>query len=61
MEGVTYEVDPDLAGEEVVLWWGPFDQELYVEHGDRRYGPYGPVGGPIPLHKYRKHQKTRAC
>lgn len=60
VEGVTYEVDPDLAGEEVVLWWGLFDQELYVEHGDRRYGPYGPVGGPIPLHKYRKHQKTRS-
>jgi len=60
VEGVAYEVDPDLAGEEVVLWWGLFDQELYVEHGDRRYGPYGPVGGPIPLHKYRKHQKTRS-
>lgn len=60
VEGVAYEVDPDLAGEDVVLWWGLFDQELYVEHGDRRYGPYGPVGGPIPLHKYRKHQKTKS-
>lgn len=58
VEGVTYEVDPDLAGEDVVLWWDLFDQELYVEHGERRYGPYGPIGGPIPLHKYRKHQKT---
>ena len=38
VEGVAYEVDPDLAGEDVVLWWGLFDQELYVEHGDRRYG-----------------------
>lgn len=60
VDGVVYEVDPDLAGEDVVLWWGLFDQELYVEHGDRRYGPYGPVGGPIPLHKYRKHQKTKS-
>ncbi len=60
VDGVAYEVDPDLAGEDVVLWWGLFDQELYVEHGDRRYGPYGPVGGPIPLHKYRKHQKTKS-
>lgn len=60
VEGVAYEVDPDLAGEDVVLWWGLFDQELYVEHGDRRYGPYGPVGGPIPLHKYRKHQKSKS-
>ena len=51
---------PDLAGEEVVLWWGLFDQELYVEHGDRRSGPFTSVGGPIPLHKYRKFQKSKA-
>jgi hypothetical protein len=46
--GVNYEVDPDLAGETVILWWGIFDDELYVEHGDKRFGPYVPVGGPIP-------------
>ncbi len=39
IEGVTYEVDADLAGEEVILWWGLFDRDLYVEHGERRYGP----------------------
>jgi hypothetical protein len=54
-----YEVDPDLAGETVILWWGLFDTELYVEHGERRYGPYRPVGGPIPLHRYRRFKKTR--
>ena len=54
-----YEVDPDLAGETVILWWGLFDTELYVEHGERRYGPYTPVGGPIPLHRYRRFKKTR--
>src|SRR3954454_2209960 len=26
--GVVYEVDPELAGETVVVWWGLFDQEL---------------------------------
>jgi hypothetical protein len=40
VDGVTYEVDPDLAGETVMLWWGLFDQDLYVEYGERRYGPY---------------------
>jgi hypothetical protein len=60
VEGVAYEVAPDLAGEEVVLWWGLFDQELYIEHGDRRSGPFSPVDGPIPLHKYRKFQKSKA-
>jgi hypothetical protein len=55
--GVNYEVDPDLSGETVVLWWGIFDNELYIEHGDKRFGPYAP-GGPIPLHRYRSFKKT---
>jgi hypothetical protein len=59
VDGVSYEVDPDLAGETVVLWWGLFDNELYVEAGERRYGPYTPVGAPIPLHCYRSFKKTR--
>ena len=59
VDAVPYEVDPNLAGEEVVLWWGLFDSELYVEQGERRYGPYRPVGGPIPLHRYRRFKKTR--
>lgn len=58
VEGVAYTVDPNLAGETVVLWWGLFDQELYVEHDEQRYGPYHPVGGPIPLHRYRRFKKT---
>jgi hypothetical protein len=57
--GVSYEVDAELAGETVVVWWGLFDQELWVEHGEERYGPILPVGGPIPLHRYRKHRKSR--
>ena len=57
--GVAYEVDPELAGETVVVWWGLFDQELFVEHGDDRYGPYDPIGGPVPLHRYRRHRKSR--
>jgi hypothetical protein len=57
--GVAYEVDAELAGETVVVWWGLFDQELWVEHGDERSGPFMPAGGPIPLHRYRKHRKSR--
>ncbi len=59
VDGVAYEVDPDLAGETVVLWWGLFDNELYVEKGERRFGPYLPVDGPIPLHRYRKFKKGK--
>lgn len=57
--GVAYEVDPELAGETVVVWWGLFDQELWVEHGEERFGPFRPAGGPVPLHRYRRHRKSR--
>lgn len=40
------------------MWWGLFDYELFVEWDDRRFGPYLPAGGPIPLHRYRKHTKS---
>jgi hypothetical protein len=46
------------AGETVVVWW-VFDQELWVEHGEERFGPYHPVGCPISLYRYRKHRKSR--
>lgn len=57
--GVTYELDAELAGEEVIVWWGLFDQELFAELGEDRYGPFQPLGGPIPIHRYRKHRKSR--
>jgi hypothetical protein len=56
--GVRYEVDPELAGETVPLWFGLYDDQLFVEHGERRYGPYAPSGGPIPLHHYHSFKKT---
>jgi hypothetical protein len=58
VEGVKYRVSPELAGEKVVLWWGMFDQELFVELDGEKYGPYFTDEGPIPLHKYRSHKKT---
>ena len=60
VDGISYEVDPSLAGETVTLWWGLFDQELFVEHADQRFGPFGPIDGPIPLHRYRSFRKSTA-
>jgi hypothetical protein len=60
IDGTQYEVEPDMAGDFVVLWWGLFDDELYVEHDGERYGPYHPVAGPIPLHRYRAFKRNKA-
>jgi hypothetical protein len=59
VDGVPYQVDAELAGETVLLWWGLFDDQLFIEHGEQRYGPYHPVGGPIPLNRYRRFKKTK--
>lgn len=56
---MTYELDPELAGETVTVWWGLFDQDLFAELDERQFGPFQPVGGPVPLHRYRKHRKSR--
>ena len=44
----------------MTLWWGLFDQELFVEFEGKRFGPYQPSRGAIPLYRYRKYQKSRA-
>jgi hypothetical protein len=58
--GTAYEVEPDMAGETVVLLWGLFDDEMYVEFDGEKFGPYHPVSGPIPLHRYRAFKRGKA-
>ncbi|MCF4987250.1 DDE-type integrase/transposase/recombinase [Pseudomonas syringae] len=60
IEGTTFEVEPDMAGESVVLLWGLFDNELYAEFNGERFGPFYPVSGPIPLHRYRAFRRSKA-
>lgn len=60
VEGTSYEVEPDMAGEYVLLLWGLFDNELYVEYESVRTGPYYPVAGPIPLNRYRAFKRGAA-
>jgi hypothetical protein len=59
VDGTAYEVEPTLAGETVLLLWGLFDNELYVEHEGERFGPYHPVSGPIPLNRYRAFKRGK--
>lgn len=58
VDGTAYEVVPELAGETVLLLWGLFDTELYVEYDGERSGPYAPISGPIPINRYRAFKKT---
>lgn len=60
IDGTQYEVEPAMAGDFVVLLWGLFDDELHVEYDGERYGPYHPVKGPIPLHRYRAFKRDKA-
>jgi hypothetical protein len=60
VDGTAYEVEPDMAGETVLLLWGLFDSELYVEYEGTRSGPYHPVSGPIPLGRYRAFKRGAA-
>lgn len=60
IEGTLYQLSPDMAGLEVTLLHGIFDHELYVEQNGERHGPFYPSQGPIPLHSFRKPQKSKA-
>jgi hypothetical protein len=43
----------------VLLLWGLFDDALFVEYEGERSGPYYPVSGPIPLHRYRAFKRGK--
>jgi hypothetical protein len=60
VDGSVFEVEPDMAGDWVVLLWGLYDDELYVEYDGQRFGPYHPVSGPIPLGRYRRFKAGKA-
>jgi hypothetical protein len=50
-----------MAGETVILLWGLFDDEMFVEFDGEKWGPYFPVSGPIPLHRYRAFKRGKAA
>jgi hypothetical protein len=60
VHGIRYQVEEELVGQAVVLWWGLLDDGLFVEREGQKYGPNRPVGGPISLDRYRAFRKTTA-
>jgi hypothetical protein len=60
VNGVIYEVEPNLTGEEVTILPGLFDDQLFIEFDEKGYGPYYPIGKLSTLPTYRKFKKTEA-
>ena len=60
-DGTVWEVEPDMAGETVTLLWGLFDDEIFAEFAGETWGPYYPVSGPVPLHRYRAFRQGKAA
>lgn len=58
LEGISYQLKAEMAGEKVLVLLGLFDSEIYVEFRDKKEGPFYPAAGPIPLHTYRPFKKT---
>jgi len=59
LEGTRYQLTHDMAGEKVVVLFGLFDNELYVEFQGQKHGPFYPAADPIPLHTYHSFKKTK--
>lgn len=59
IDSISYQLIPDMAGNEVILLYGLLDNEVYVEFNEQKMGPFYPSSGPIPLNSYRKHPKTK--
>lgn len=61
IDGTVWEVEPDMAGETVTLLWGLFDDEIFAEFAGETWGPYYPLSGPVPLHRYRAFRQGKAA
>ncbi|MFT4060570.1 MAG: hypothetical protein QM652_13620 [Legionella sp.] len=59
IDGISYQLTPDMAGHEVILLHGLLDNEVYVEFNRQKTGPFYPSSGPIPLHIFRRHSQTK--
>ena len=60
VNGIRYQLTAEMAGQEVTLLCGLFDNELYVEFQGEKQGPFYPAKGPIPLDCYRRPKKSAA-
>jgi hypothetical protein len=58
INGVLYQLNPEMAGSNVDILWGILDNELFVDFNGIEHGPFYPSAGPIPIGTYRKRKKS---
>ena len=56
--GIRYQLSNEMAGQEVTLLLGLFDNELHVEYNNKKFGPFYPAAGPAPLKHFRSFKKS---
>lgn len=56
ISGTYYDVDPELACQTVISWYGLFDDHIFIEFDNKKFGPFNPTGGPIPLNRFRSYK-----
>lgn len=60
LDGIPYQLLPEMAGETVTVLLGVFDYEIYVEFNDEKFGPFYKADLPIQLNEYRSFKKTKS-
>ena len=59
LDGIQYQLLPEMAGEIVTILVGVFDYEVYAEFNGEKFGPFYKSEDPIPLGTYRSFKKTK--
>ena len=59
VNGLIYQLAPELAGQKVIVYWGLFDSEVFAEYEGKKYGPFCLAEPPIPFGKFHPFKKTK--
>ena len=60
VDGISYQLEPQLANRKVIVLYGLLDRQIYIESGTKMLGPFYPTNNIISFGSYRKHKKTNA-
>jgi hypothetical protein len=60
MDGISYQLEPQLANKKITVLYGLLDRQIHIENGSKLLGPFYPVDNIISFGSYRKHEKTSA-